>query len=326
MKRFINFIVILFILYIVLAFFGPKHLHVEKTISIKQSPELLKAELNSFKNFHEHWSPFTEKDSAMKVEYTGEPGTVGSKYKWSGNAEVDEGTIEYLGWSGDTLKEKITFGGQGDANLSFVLTVDSAGCSVTWGIDIAIAFMRRPFMLFIPMEKFLGEDFSKGLAKLKKYAEAQASPKTYSIETINLPAINYIGIKETVMFADMAGFYERAYAELFSDKSIVPLSAPSSVFLSYDAVAGKAEILACVAIEKKLNQSKFTQIVYPASSACVINFYGAYNKVGPAHDQLARYVQEKKLSTIAVVEEYITDPALEKDSTKWLTKIIYRCK
>ena len=36
------------------------------------------------------------------------------------------------------------------------------------------------------------------------------------------------------------------------------------------------------------------------------------------------YLQQKKMtSSLPVIEEYVTDPTVEKDTAKWLTKIIY---
>ncbi len=39
------------------------------------------------------------------------------------------------------------------------------------------------------------------------------------------------------------------------------------------------------------------------------------------------YIQANKLEQLTpVIEEYITDPGAEPDSTKWLTKIVYFVK
>jgi len=49
--------------------------------------------------------------------------------------------------------------------------------------------------------------------------------------------------------------------------------------------------------------------------------------VGQAHMAMEKYINENKLEALTpAVEEYVTDPGSEPDSTKWLTKIVYFVK
>ena len=62
----------------------------------------------------------------------------------------------------------------------------------------------------------------------------------------------------------------------------------------------------------------------PATKAIVVNYYGAYDKIAEAHNSLDRYVAGKNLvQKPPVIEQYITGPANEKDTAKWLTKVVY---
>jgi effector-binding domain-containing protein len=45
-----------------------------------------------------------------------------------------------------------------------------------------------------------------------------------------------------------------------------------------------------------------------------------------AHGAMADYMKEKGLEHSVVIEEYLSDPGSEKDSTKWLTNIFYVIK
>ncbi|HMR44901.1 MAG TPA: GyrI-like domain-containing protein, partial [Saprospiraceae bacterium] len=62
----------------------------------------------------------------------------------------------------------------------------------------------------------------------------------------------------------------------------------------------------------------------PASKMLLINYQGGYNGLGEAHYAMDDYIKEKgyKISS-PVVEEYVTDPGNEPDSTKWVTKVMY---
>jgi effector-binding domain-containing protein len=62
-----------------------------------------------------------------------------------------------------------------------------------------------------------------------------------------------------------------------------------------------------------------------ASKAAVIDYYGSYSGTGAAHEALSAYGMDHGLQfSVPVVEEYITDPNTEPDTTKWHTRVIYR--
>ncbi len=60
------------------------------------------------------------------------------------------------------------------------------------------------------------------------------------------------------------------------------------------------------------------------ASAYTIDYPGAYEGLKYAHQSLNKYFQTNGLRLKPpVIEEYITDPMAEPDTTKWLTKIYY---
>ena len=58
----------------------------------------------------------------------------------------------------------------------------------------------------------------------------------------------------------------------------------------------------------------------------MLAYHGGYNDMMAAHDAIGKYMKEKNLSASVTLEEYVTDPMTEKDSTKWLTNIYYIIK
>ena len=62
----------------------------------------------------------------------------------------------------------------------------------------------------------------------------------------------------------------------------------------------------------------------PGSKAVYVNYYGAYDKTTEAYASIDKYLSANNLKQKApVIEQYITDPKIEKDTAKWLTKIIF---
>jgi effector-binding domain-containing protein len=63
-----------------------------------------------------------------------------------------------------------------------------------------------------------------------------------------------------------------------------------------------------------------------ANLALHIAYNGGYNKIGAAHKALNDYMKEKGLEQSFRIEEYISGPMTEPDTTKWLTNIYYVIK
>jgi effector-binding domain-containing protein len=324
MKKLLRIVLGILLLYMVLALFGPKHIDLQRSISIDRNLELIRPELEDYKAFHDHWSPWTAKDTAMEVNYTGTPGLAGHKYTWKGNSEVGEGSMEIVGWNGDSLIERLGFGGNANTKAYYVLTEEKTGSQLVWGISMDIGFFMRPILLFVPMEKFLGKDFETGLENLKKVVEAKPKDAlVYKIETLEWPAVTYAGKKETVMFADLSSFFGKHYVNIMKDPAVTSQSAPTAIFINYDAAAGKTEVMACVQVPHGRQFEKWDTANYPASKVFKIAYYGAYDKIGKAHDQLGKYFANHQLKNRAVMEEYVTDPSKEADTNKWLTNVFY---
>jgi effector-binding domain-containing protein len=61
-----------------------------------------------------------------------------------------------------------------------------------------------------------------------------------------------------------------------------------------------------------------------AGKAISVDHYGSYNGLQAAHDAIDKFAQANGLKTkMPVIEEYVTGPQMEPDSTKWLTRIYY---
>jgi effector-binding domain-containing protein len=61
--------------------------------------------------------------------------------------------------------------------------------------------------------------------------------------------------------------------------------------------------------------------------ALQLAYFGSYDKTGEAHYAMGDYIKDNNLELNgAVIEEFITDPANEPDTSKWQTNIYYMIK
>ena len=124
------------------------------------------------------WSPWEDVDPALERTYSGPGSGVGARYAWSGNRKAGRGTMEIVRADEprrvdiDLAFEK-PFKSRNDT--SFLLEeLEQPGpgrTRVTWSMTGPVTLMGRIFGIFMSMDKLVGGDFEKGLARLKNVAE-----------------------------------------------------------------------------------------------------------------------------------------------------------
>ncbi|MFE7227118.1 SRPBCC family protein [Nocardioides sp. NPDC057577] len=125
-------------------------------------------------DFHEwpSWSPWEELDPDMTRTYSGAESGVGARYAWSGNKragagamEITESTPEHIGVALEFLKPF-----KSQSTISFDLTTVADGTQLRWTHNGSVGGVMALMTRFYSMEKAIGPDMEKGLAKLATVA------------------------------------------------------------------------------------------------------------------------------------------------------------
>jgi effector-binding domain-containing protein len=333
MKKVLYVIIGLLVIYLILCLVGPKVSHIERTAVIDQKPEVVKEKLLDLKFFNEKWSPWTKKDSKMKVTYSGEVGKEGYKYDWDGNPDsVGSGSMVFTGISGDTIKQKLIFNTWNmTSDIHLIAVPEGEKTKVTWALTMPMGFMWRGMGLFMSAEKMMGKDFDEGIASMKTALESVASAPMFAVKEIEWPETNFIGSKRAmVTMMEMPGFYSKhlpAIGEALGKNKIQPEAAPMGLYWSFDEKEMKGDMAAVFKVAPGAKVKGFENYTFPGGKVLHVEYYGNYEKIGAAHKAIDAYMKEKGLTQDAgVFEEYVTDPMSEKDTMKWLTNIYYRVK
>lgn len=177
MKKFlkiVGFIILLVIVFVLVAgLFVPKKYNLEKEITINAPREKVWPQVSSLANTHK-WNPWSEQDPNIQVSFEGQDGTVGSVYKWQ-SKEVGSGnqTITKLEQPG-RVESHIHFikPFEGEADVFIDLKEEGSGTKVTWGFTTQYKYPMNVMLLFVNMDKVMGEAYGKGLANLKRISES----------------------------------------------------------------------------------------------------------------------------------------------------------
>ncbi|MFN8276198.1 MAG: SRPBCC family protein [Chitinophagales bacterium] len=156
---------------------GPKETNVERHIEINAPRAVV---FHNFADFHQwtKWSPWYELDPNCAYTYYGDPGMVGHGYTWkSEKKDVGTGEMKITEATADDhiafdLKFKEPWESASTGSLS--VAEENGKSVVSWKMHMDHHGLSRVMMLFMDMDKMLGSDFEKGLAKMKTVDEAQA--------------------------------------------------------------------------------------------------------------------------------------------------------
>jgi len=159
---------------LILAATKPGRFSVQREISVKAPPEKIFPLINDFHQWG-LWSPYENKDAAMKRSYSGAAAGKGAVYGWDGNNNVGSGRMEILDASAPAkIVIKLDFFKpfEGHNTAEFTLTPDGDATRVTWQMHGSRPLMAKIIGLFMDMDTMIGGSFETGLASLKGLSEA----------------------------------------------------------------------------------------------------------------------------------------------------------
>ncbi len=157
---------------LVLAAMKPDTFRVERTASIKAPPVKIAAQISDFKAWAA-WSPYENKDPAMKRTFGEVTAGKGAVYEWHGNKNVGKGRMEITDVAPSRVVIKLDFlePFEGHNTAEFTMDGKDGVTTVTWAMFGPANFISKLMGVFFNMDKMIGTDFEAGLANLKTIAE-----------------------------------------------------------------------------------------------------------------------------------------------------------
>ncbi len=151
----------------------PDTFRVERHVVINRSaPDIFPL----LEDFHAwtRWSPWEELDPGLRRTYSGADRGKGAVYEWEGNAKVGKGRMQIIRSDAPThvtidLAFLRPFKAENAA--AFDLEAQGADTEVTWAMYGPLPLPSKVMGVFVSMDKLIGRDFERGLAKLKAAAE-----------------------------------------------------------------------------------------------------------------------------------------------------------
>lgn len=318
-------------IYCILCVVGPKNLNVERSTEIDAPKTAVFNLINNIESW-EKWSSWNLRDTSMIISYPAKTVGVGAKSEWI-SASEGNGTQEIVeSIPGERLKTQLIFEGFGDpSHAVFNLKEEGEKTKVSWAMETKdFSFLIRGMMFAMGMKGQIKSNYEESLSNLKSIVETRVKNKTYDgyqINDVRLPEKHFIFSRQEVNMDQIQQFYATNLGALFSkvQASGVEMDGmPCGLFYSFNEKNQTTDMAAAIPTKESLIIPDASAVTLPAKRAIQVDYYGDYHHTSDAHDAIEEYLKDNGLfNDYPVIEEYVTDPTVIKNSEKWLTKVTY---
>src|SRR5262249_18391361 len=139
----------------------PETFRVERAININAPAEKVYGIVTDLRRGAE-WSPYEQKDLAMKKTFSGPASGPGSKRAWDGNSDVGAGTLTIDSAKAPSkvvLKLDMTRPMEGHNTIEYDLTPVGGGTRMNWSMHGPMNPVAKVMCLFMSLDKMVGKDF-----------------------------------------------------------------------------------------------------------------------------------------------------------------------
>lgn len=334
LKYLLYILLVLVGIVILLGLFGPKTYDVQRSRVIAASSDQVWPYVSNWEKINT-WSPWVRMDSTIKLTYEGDQGSVGSKYSWdSKKMGSGEQTITALDPNKTMEAElKIRMFGESTSKTFISLQDTAGGTKVTWGMNGNNTFMGRVFGVLMNADKMIGESYEKGLNSLDSLIATvpKSNAMEIQINTEEFPGGNYLAIRRAIKISKLGDFFMNNFKAVMDGAKSAKAElagAPAGLYYTWEPDKDMTDVACAIPVKGDVKApAGLSLIAVPAGKAAVIEHVGGYGGLGDAHAAMEAYFKKNNMEqTAPVIEEYVVGESMEKDSAKWVTRIVYFIK
>ncbi len=338
MKKILITVILLLVVLELATFLLPKTRIVERSLVMSAPSEAIYKEISTVKEWQK-WSAWARLDTSMKLTYFGPETGAGAGYTWdSKNKKVGAGKMTLGSCTPDSISTMMDFGEKGSPSAVFKLSKEGTGTKVTWTMKMEMGYnpIAKIFGMF--MDKMIGPDFEKGLHNLDSLSKLEAAKmaatpavKKYDIKVTTVEPAEIMTIRRTCTLDSIGPYLGAMYSEINAAMQKQGIKQTGPVFAIYHVYEPpqKIDMEAGVPVDKKgKNSGNVSAKEFLKTNAVTVDYYGAYDEgMKAAHDQIHEFIKTNGKEMCGPPwEVYVSDPMVEKDPTKVLTKIYYPVK
>jgi effector-binding domain-containing protein len=152
----------------------------------------------------------------------------------------------------------------------------------------------------------------------------------YEINQITWPERYFVIKRALVKFDNLPIFFGDSYRHLYcavENLGLTPIKLPCAFYYSINEGKKETDVAAAIPVKENLSDVKdVDKVVIPPSKVLMTTHYGSYENMTAPYAEMEKFLKEHNLQKALTIEEYFTDPSIEKDPNKWKTNIYFVLK
>jgi effector-binding domain-containing protein len=335
LKKILIAILALVVIALVIGFFSPRNVTLERSVTINASAASIFEEINSVKPMQK-WGPWAKIDpDGTKYTFEGPASGVGSKVTWvSEHPDVGTGIqsiIESI--DNQKVRTELYFGGFDEPSYAdLIISADGEFSNVTWTFEGDMSNNPINKLFGLMMEGMLGPSYDEGLQNLKDLVEAKPT-FTVDISVQNVQPITYLAINYSFDATEPASIGPKM-GELYGKvgrfmvaNNIQGTGMPFTVYKVVSDTIWVADVAIPCATDGVSTSGDIIAGATAGGKAVKGIHLGDYYKLDATHAEVLKYLKYKELEVAGnTYEIYVSDPGEEPDTTKWVTEVYYPIK
>jgi len=315
-------------IFLIVSFFLPSKYNVSREISINGPAKQIYAQVIDFEKW-EAWSPWLQEDPTMAFNYQEQTAGAGAIYTWT--SEENGGGKQRIKYASpyDTIQTVIEFDGRDPRNGLWTFNGTKEGLTmVKWGFSGELGFFSRIFGLF--MDGMVGESVEIGLGNIKYIVEnSEIEEVILEVYRSKLDSMRFYSITETVSMTELSpDFFGKNFSKInaYLGKEMQNSNRPPfTIFHEWNEETRQTRVEIAIPLMSMMEGNQNIKKREMASSdALYVDYYGPYEFTGKAHQAISEYAMANETELVGMgLEIYVTDPSVEADTSKWLTKVVY---
>lgn len=315
------------------AFLLPERASAERSILIERPPSVIYGLVDGYSRFNE-WSPWAELDPATVYTYGGPRDGVGAQMTWK-SQDPSVGSGEQSIVEADPyarIVTRVVFDGRQESTSILSLEPVESGTKVIWRLDADFPLrldgnfgndlVGRWFSRLL--DRFVGADYERGLAKLKALAESLPSTDLAGLEaTISDvqegPAYSVSGLEAGTDLASTLAVLEPAIAELMAfieAEGITLQGRPTAVVRGHGDGRWQFDLRVPVSRNDAIAPGRISPSTIPAGRAVDVANAGSWDDLEATHAKAEAWLAVEGLQETGAREEhYLTIPLAAKDGS-----------
>lgn len=321
-------IVAAFLIYLVVCNFSPKTIFVNHSVKINASKSIVFLMLNDVREWQK-WLSWANNDPDLKISSGGRFTSLGASFTYEG-PQMGKGVLRIE----EAFKDSIIVSYLKNSNwpseiATYWQIVPESKNSLTLitnsRLQEKIPFLKRPF--YTSLEKKFSTMHKEDVDSLKFHVENLINTD-FGLSSTTFPSRKYVGIKTPIPNYKMQKYYAEKFPLIYTFLDSIKQEVagpPVGMVFGWDGENSIVDLMAAVPVKDRIKVPLGYELIEIPELPCIkLEHLGFYNTLKNAHAKMDYVMNSSSFVLRApIIEEYVTRPSEEKDTSKWLTNIYY---